>query len=473
MIAERDAPSDPGKGRASEPCLRCGRPSSRGGRRIGGRRVCRACAYHFRDPEPCPICMTLSKRLVYSKAYGRPACETCRNRLTHRTCTRCRRYRVLGGWNDDGRPLCSACADDNPAHHDCPSCGTRLPGRGNGRCSACLVRDQFARRVALEAGTFATDRGEALFIAYCSWLDARGLSPALVRRLGRHAATLRAIEMIFDPLGCTSQINILDCLGMQGVRRAETFISFLIATDRLVWDTALAEDWTERRRIDEIVDRAHNAGHGALVDDYRSYLEAAAGQRTLQTLRQYLRTALSFLEAAQRAHPDTMLSYALPDGEFGRFLQANGGAAANLAPFRSYLVARGLTPPDLAPPNKNTISKRDRKLVERVSVMRRRLTSSRHDGERRALAASLIADLFAIPRSSVLKLRQDAVVRTTSGLVTLVVDSRHYDLPYWLGETIIAVKPTDGHWLFPGRGGGRPLSAAAVQHHVKASRSAK
>ena len=60
--------------------------------------------------------------------------------------------------------------------------------------------ERFRQRVALERESFETEAGEALFVAYGEWLEERGLSASLVRRMGAHAEVLRAIEGILD--GC-------------------------------------------------------------------------------------------------------------------------------------------------------------------------------------------------------------------------------------------------------------------------------
>lgn len=473
----KGAGADPGRAvpeeARGEPCLRCGRVTARSGRRIGGRRVCPACAYHFREPEPCPVCGQMSKRLIHSKPHGQPACDGCRNRLTHHTCGRCRRYRPLGRWSDDGVPLCRACADTRrPAEHDCPDCGARVPGRGRGRCEPCLVRERFRRRVELERETFETDAGEALFVAYGAWLEERGLSAGLVRRMEAHAEVMRAIEELLDAAGQVDQSALLDRIGMDGVRRAETVTTFLTATRCMAWDADLARDWTERRRMADTLAQAETAGHGALIEDYHAHLEAGDRKRAPRTLRQYLGAALAFMEHAAKTYPGATLPRDLPDGAFDRYLHRQRGAASNLMAFRSYLVDRSMAPPKLPGPRSSPLTQCDSRLDARVVRMRRRLASSTREGERRALAVALLSDFYSVPRNQIAALPRDALAARNDGQVVLTLDDGHYDLPPWLGEAVTALQPADGEWLFPGRGGGRPMSPASVGYYVTRDGSA-
>ena len=56
------------------------------------------------------------------------------------------------------------------------------------------------------------------------------------------------------------------------------------------------------------------------------------------------------MEHAARVYPNVMLPHDLPDGAFDRYLHRRRGAASNLLAFRSYLVERGMAPPELPEP---------------------------------------------------------------------------------------------------------------------------
>lgn len=482
-------PGATGDAGGGDPCMRCGNPVWRTGRRFGPRRACPSCAPYYREARECPACGLPSTRLVKSKTHGAAVCDRCRNAIDHRNCARCGWYRRVAGTDPEGRPVCQGCWGPNPRDHACPDCGTPLPGGGNSRCDPCALHRRLWRRVAQERTRLSTVAGHEVLDAYAHWLEAGGLKPRDVRRFEVQAEALSHLEDLFDAEGRLEQDAVLDALGVDGAKRAQRLIDHLCEAGRLDWDHVAQSDWIEERRADAILAAADAAGRGALLRDYRDHL-TAPGRRPLRpsTLRMYLRVALGFAK-----HADIVHARAVTSTKLLSYLRRVRGQRASITPFKAFAEAAGAGPLTLPSVRRASVRTVDKISEDRGLRMRRRLAGPTTAAERRALVIGSIATFYGVPMEEVAAIgRDDVVLRPAAGTAAdggpsggagagpegmaptgVVLRGDVHVLPDWLGAALREVLPDTGRWAFPGRGGRRPITPASVWHHLRADGSGR
>lgn len=281
--------------RARRKCLRCGKALLRAAKRVAGGAVCASCAHYFTEKRPCPRCGRASSRLsrVPASAIDEPICDRCRNRLTHKTCSVCHRYRRVAGTLPDGKPYCSTCTPGISASHACPRCGAVIPGTGRGLCVACLNRERIVHETRLQELALSQPWARELYADFGGWLAAecpanRRLLAVLARHFGffeRLDAGCRSFDEVTGAL-------LLDRVGVAGLRAHTLPMRYLRARHSITINAEEKTDHVERQRIRAILERSRPEPWGAVLERYSEWLEAKMAR--VRTRRLYLSTAAQF-----------------------------------------------------------------------------------------------------------------------------------------------------------------------------------
>lgn len=276
-------------------CLRCGKPLPRAAKRIAGGAVCASCARYFIEKKPCPRCGRPSARLSRAPALGvdEPICDRCRNQLTHRTCSVCRRYRPVAGTFPDGKPYCAACAPGIAASHACPTCGALVPGAGHGRCLACLNRGRIARETNLQELTLSQDWVRELYAGFSEWLVAeRPSDRRLLSVFARHFGLFEAVDAGCHSLTDVTSDFLLDRFGVAGLRAHALPMRYLSKCYGIVMDGTVKADHVEQQRIRKILEENRVEPWGDVLRRYSEWMVAKGV--AVRTRRLYLSAADRF-----------------------------------------------------------------------------------------------------------------------------------------------------------------------------------
>lgn len=181
---------------ATRICVRCGKPTPRAGLYSAEKPVCPSCVPHFREPTPCAACGKPTTRLSSMPSAGifEKICDTCRNKVTHRTCASCGKYRKIAGTMIGDKPYCAACLQNPGATHPCPDCSFPVPGVGNGRCRSCQNRTRLLRESELASHALARPWTIDLYLRFAMWLHQH--QPANPRLLNNFVSQHSLFERI-------------------------------------------------------------------------------------------------------------------------------------------------------------------------------------------------------------------------------------------------------------------------------------
>lgn len=322
-VAEMVCPSC---ARERRTCLRCSKPLPRAAKIIAGGAVCGACVPYFNERKPCPQCGRPSLRLSSAPKHGvhEKICDRCRNRLTHRTCSVCRRYRQIVGERPNGKPFCAECAPEAPRAHRCPGCDTVVPGGGRGHCLPCLNRTRAAKEVALQQLALSTEWSRNLYEGFGAWLvDGHPNHHRLLAILRNHFVFFEVLDKGFSGIEEITGATLLDRFQVAGLRAHALPVRYLTARLGITLDAQTKFEHAERHRIAAIV-RAHRSqSWGKRLEQYAESL-ATSGTAT-RTSRLYLSAAAEFCRAElgseEGFHTESMLQ---------RFLRRHPGLRANL-----------------------------------------------------------------------------------------------------------------------------------------------
>lgn len=141
-------------------------------------------------------------------------------------------------------------------------------------------------------------------------------------------------------------------------------------------------------------------------------------------------------------------------------LRARPGHRAALQGFLSFVAAEGGPRLTIAKPRQ--IRSPEQRLRADIRACRKRLKSPRTVAEARALIASLIAKVYAIPLTRVLNLRRAEIAPGP----TLWPDAEAIRLAEPLASAVSRWMVSTGDFAFPGRHGHQPLSETAVRYQL-------
>lgn len=329
--------------RAVRTCLRCGRLTPLASKLVDGRPVCPSCAVYFRPELSCEKCGRKSRDVFSSlirqeisgadegceQEASKPLrlCRSCHNQNTHATCSVCRRYRPVAAHSLERKPLCRACAGDEPATHHCPGCGELTAGSGDGLCLPCSLKSSATRRAHVLGAGLERAWCREIWDAFATQLIGSSghlhkASKVLTKSLPYFQAIERACEEqsnlsisalhaeIASPVHRKNLLAyrfILETLGSQGAKEAR-------------------DHSNEIRRLNAILLRACGTTYAPLLEEFVAELRAKGTAD--RTVRLYAGVAQTFCErigASSEAAwgPDAILA----------FLGHTPGAASSLSAF--------------------------------------------------------------------------------------------------------------------------------------------
>lgn len=349
--------------RETRQCLRCERPVMSAALIVGERPVCASCARYFSNPEPCAWCGTITVHLSRALQIGvdEKVCNSCRSRLTHRTCATCRRYRPIAGLLPNGRPHCAACVPGVEQEHPCPSCGLLIAGSGEGKCVVCLNGERIRRHTAIQI--LALDRSwtRNAYSEFGQWLMHKQSSvPNLVKTLSSHFRFFERLDVaISDPLNIQGD-GLLEHFKVAELRRHVLPIRFLELHAGVALDEDAKLDQAEHTRIAEKLISVRNEPCGVLLKQYSKWLQDQ--QMPVRTIRLYLTAAthlcLDERLGVRRECSDEMLK---------RFLRKRPGSRASL--FRWLAFCRTILGWDLKMPTPSSRTNKPPRTVRDLSVL--------------------------------------------------------------------------------------------------------
>lgn len=313
------------------PCVRCGKEKYPIGLISIYGPVCKSCARYFSEPKSCGQCGELSHHLSRVKRLGfdKPVCPKCA-RADHGCCQMCRRSRRLHQASD-GRRLCKKCLE--LGYIPCASCGSLMPaGRGK-QCDTCYWNSVFERRLRLNQAAFLEKRISQNYYFFGMWLKQKIGAFNAALKVGRYLAfflELEKIEFVHPDYS-----KLLAHFGAEQLRRVQLPIQWLIETQGLVIDTVQKKNDSERRQINEILQRlpAETRIKKTLDDYYHYLLRRQENDKTsLRSIRLSLRPALSILELCLAT------DHYLPEqNDINRYLNNTPGQKAALSGFIGFL----------------------------------------------------------------------------------------------------------------------------------------
>jgi len=424
--------------RSKRTCLRCGKFTPLAGKLVGSSAVCGACSPHFRERRPCTGCGRLSSRLSRPLFTGLQdeLCDSCRRGLTDATCAVCRKHRRVAGRNEGGKPLCKDCLPGQEVSHDCPQCGTRVPGGGLARCRGCANRESVQRLALVVSASFEAQWVRELWKGFVALqLEEAASSPKLRQTLDRASSFFAALEKSFASAEEIDAQSLAERMDSRLLRKHLLASRFLVATLELNETEGNREIATERRRIAQIISRCGKAKYGEVLEHYVEWLRAAGVAD--RTARLYLRAAESFC-----ADAGVDASQAWREQDALRYLAKMPGHAASLSRFFRYCrECRGW---DVCLPPRSlwvgTPAKRDadqikrlRKALQRVGGMDTAILTTRE-------VARLLSLAVGLPATQLLRERE-------AGRVVLHGDGSVELAPQAVIATADALYPYARRWL--------------------------
>ncbi len=349
--------------RARRTCLRCGRPAPSAGKMIGGKPVCPSCASYYHAEGTCTQCGRTSRRLSTLPKYGvhMPICERCQQRVNHKTCGRCGRYRRVAG-EQDGRPLCPSCLPGQTVSHACPQCGAAIAGDGAGRCPDCLGRSRLALLQESIEPKLTTAWGRELLRRFTEWYGTSRVSVAAVRRYPRHLPFFQRLETLGDGLAAVTPAVLLGAFPVKVLRRHLTAVHFLREACGIVLPEADKKGCVERGRIAGMMAAARGRPGEGLLAAY--LVSLGASSLPVRTQRQYLRAADGFL----RFH-GAPVAGTYGDAHVAAYLRRHRSRRANLFRFVTFLRAQGH--PITAVPAKRRLTRPPRLVTAVAGLLKR------------------------------------------------------------------------------------------------------
>ena len=358
--------------------------------------------------------------------------------------------------------MCVSCVGETPPVHDCPGCGAATPGTGAAPCRACSLRSRVERRVGLCAEMMSQPWARALFQEFCGWDGLARTAGDMTRRVDAYAACFSTIDRHCASRDALGQDLLLRLFGAEGLRRHHVVVRFLVERLALAWDQGRTEAFTEAGRAEAVLAAADERPWGPALRAYHDHLARDPALRP-ETIRLYLNAADGLLR--QAGHADLAF---LKQADVERYLRRKPGQWASLTGFLPYAARVSgvqLTAP--ARKRRGRPKAREKALLRDVRGLLDRLDHAGSVGEGRAVLATAISKIYAVPLSAVLKLRApDAAV--DGAAVTLWPGGLAVGLSSAVADALLRWASWEGGYLFPGRNGAQPLSRDAVRHHVRA-----
>lgn len=281
------------------------------------------CLPYFLEEEHCGVCNRLSRYL--QRSTNAPdsimACPSCLNSATHATCARCRKYRKVVTYREDGRALCGACGSDDPAEHACPGCGSDVNGAGAGHCDGCVIRLRLQREVDLHAAILERDWVASLYRDFALWSLARAVpTPILPKKVAAAAKFFRVIDQDDTARQPISGCDLLRLFDSKSLRANLNATRFLAERFGFIIDEKARAEGRDVALIARRLQESSTQPWGEYLAAYRCWLEG----RPLRTICLYLGVAESFCKSVT-------LEGSFTQAELVQFLRGTPGARATIS----------------------------------------------------------------------------------------------------------------------------------------------
>jgi len=329
------------------------------------------------------------------------------------------------------------------------------------------LKDRIRRRVRLNVELLEQPWVQSLFAGFCAWEGLRKAAGNMTARIDRYAAFFAEIDRNCETPGAVTQRQLFDVFGGEGLRRGFLAVSFLCDRLALDWDASALEAMIETRRIDQQAQTWRDQPWAAGLQRYVDDLEQRGPPLKRKTVRMYQTAAGGLLEMAGVESPG-----ALTQAHLDRYLKRHPGDSANLSAFVRHLREHSGLALKLQKKGGTPLSKKDRRLVQRVQSLTMRLDTETDERRAKALLAALLAVLYQVPIKDVLAAsaadvaEQSGALVLWSGVRDVRVGGRLADLfrrwipmPYGAGSGL----------LFAGRNSVQPLSYDTVRYHLQIS----
>jgi hypothetical protein len=440
-------------------CKGCGRHVPRAGMYHEGQVVCPSCVPKYKAKVPCPNCGKLSSRLSRIGGEGEAICDGCRNEQDHATCGTCGRYRKRAA-EEAGRPICVECVDGTT--HTCPDCQEDVPGGGTSRCRDCAAKTRGRVRVDVGCGAIIQPWVRDLFLGHCEADLLAAPRGDVVKRIDAAAAFFATMDKSMTGQAAVTPEALLEVYGPERLRRASKAVSFVTRALAIAWSPRVIEDFAERRRIQHMLDEVACRPWGGEMAAYASNLLSEKRQRPLrlQTVRMYLRAALSLMEHSNKQALSDIIAE-----DCRRFLKRHPGHRACLTPFQSWSAVPVDSPSHPDAPRHSKV--REIALKSKAAAILSALDATASRPAATALIAALISTIYGHPLRSVVELRGRDF--SHDGKLRLGADEIRLDgkvttaLKKWLTWT------SDDKLIFASTRRTGPLSLSVIAYHVKAA----
>lgn len=256
-------------------------------------------------------------------------CDSCRNKLTHATCSVCRKYRKVSHRSEDNSPQCVDCAQNTSVSHPCPGCGTDVPGKGLSKCRGCLNKVAIEREVTLSSALFVHAWVATLWARFAAWMhERRPANPKTLSALRSHQVFFERIDAVFtSPLELDGR-SILQLYGTAELRKHMLPVQFLAEQLDVHVPSQAKSAASEEDRIREVLIAAKRQPWNTLLHGY--YQNLAASALAGRSVRMYVSSAALFCGYANVG------SEAWQAGLLERYLHDKPGARNNLHRFVTF-----------------------------------------------------------------------------------------------------------------------------------------
>jgi len=402
-----------------KPCARCGKINYEIGKITPYGPVCGHCATHYREPVPCEVCGTPSKRLTRVSRLGHDqrACPKCA-RADHKVCVACHRYRLLIP-SADGRMLCKTCLEKGETL--CLSCSLPMPaGRGK-QCEACYWSELLLKRLEIAVAAFTVPAMADHFWSFGNWLRHQVGENKAAITLQRYLPFFLDIEKQWKTIP-EFQV-LLKQFGTLRLRRALLPMRWMEETGIIVPDAAEKDKDSNLRRIDNTLDKLGKVSRErAILNGYYKSLmtDLTNGQTTIRSIRLALSPAATLLLKGKD------MSCTPPDQSvLNAYLEATPGQRAAISGFVRHLRdkhAIEISLPKTDPVK--ALQNRKKKLeTEMLSLMKDRDSGDKH---MRKWISVALAYFHRLPKKTD-GIQSNELIYENDGIVVILSGKR-----YWL-----------------------------------------
>lgn len=419
-------------------CVRCAKPVLKAGMLTEhGNPVCPSCVPYFLTKQRCPGCGEMASRLSRAMRYGidEKICNKCRDRLTHKSCSRCGKYRAVMGYTEHEKPLCQHCLPDVQANHSCPGCGKIMPGLGKAQCTACLNWARLSKEVSLYRLSFEQEWVGELLEYFFRWLHQKNPDdPDLISDFLRNEPLFCDLDRKFIHAEDISEKSLLLQFSVLYLRSHLLASSFLQHHFGFALSEESKLEAAEIERVKKKIEENRQKAWGPLFEEYAGRLFSL--KKNIRTIRLYLRAVEKFCTYAELG--ETPFS----NSDILKFLRVHGGSKDSLHPFVTF--CRDVKQWEVAMPSDRIVKKqRIPANVKKVKALSEYMIKIRRQGEDKANPALLkqaLALAYAIP---VKHLNSHRCQLSSSGaLLEIIYQDERISVPdelLWITKRVLGI----------------------------------